>query len=161
MSDNTKNQVLDLLTNYKSDCERITLLRYELQHAARISQDEMIEAMNFSHGDGTADRSGHVSDKTFYIANQFRAEAAERNNEVIHEIADRLVELEEKINRLEYYMTLLKDQERQALRAIYYENCTLQETSEALGVSKWTVRKLRDAAVDRLVSMYSFVQRTE
>lgn len=161
MSENAKKQVLDLLTNYKSDCERITLLRYELQHAARISHDEMIEAMNFSHGDGATGSSGHISDKTFYIASQFRTETDELNNVVAREIADRLMKLEEKVNRLEYYMALLKDQERQVLRAIYYEECTLQETSETLGISKWTVRKLRDSAIDRLVGMYSFVQRTE
>lgn len=161
MSVNTKNQVINLLTSYKSDCERISLLRYELQHPARISQDELIEAMNFGHGDGTAGMSGHISDKTFYIANKFRADAAEMNNEVTHEISGRLVELEEKINRLEYYMSLLKEQERQVLHTIYYEGCTLQETSEALGISKWTVRKLRDTALDRLAGMYSFVEGKE
>lgn len=157
MSIYTKEQVITLLNNYKSDCEHIALLRYEMQHPAHITPDDMISALNFSHGDGAGTSEGYISDKTFYIAEQFRKKTTRLNSEVTHEIADRLIELEDRVRRLEYYMTFLREEERQVINECFFEDHSLQRAAETLGMSVWAVRKLRDSAVESLARKYSFV----
>lgn len=152
----TKEQVITLLNNYKSDCEYIAL-HYEMQHPVHITPDDMISALNFSHGDGAGTTQGYISDKTFYIAEQFRRKTDQMNCEVTCEIADRLIKLEDRVKRLEYYMTFLREEERKVINECFFEGHSLQKAAEALGVSVWTVRKLRDSAVESLVRKYSFV----
>ena len=50
MNHNAKDQVLSLLQNYRAAKRKIEQLRYELEHPARVTPDEMIEAMNFAKG---------------------------------------------------------------------------------------------------------------
>lgn len=52
MSSNAKDRVLSLLQNYRVTKRKIEQLRYELEHPAKVSPDEVIEAMNFAKGDG-------------------------------------------------------------------------------------------------------------
>ena len=122
MNENKKAQIINLLNHYKTYQERIALLRYELQHPARISQNEMIDALALSHGEGGTVSLGHISDKTYYAAKKFEAETERVNMEVTREIADRLIELEGIVDRLDYYMTFLKEQERQAIEACFLRN---------------------------------------
>ena len=68
MNHNAKDQVLSLLQSYRATKRKIEQLRYELEHPARVTPDEMIEAMNFAKGDGEGRPSGSVSNKTLYIA---------------------------------------------------------------------------------------------
>lgn len=158
MSESRKEQIISLLRRYKTYKERIALLRYEMQHPARISQNEMIDALALSHGEGGTVSLGHISDKTYYAAKKFEAETERANTEVIREIADRLVELEDIVNRVDYYMMFLKEQERQVIESCFFNGQSIQKTSEMLGYSMWTVRKLRDSAVDRLTEMYTYVK---
>ena len=48
MNHNAKDQVLSLLQSYRATKRKIEQLRYELEHPARVTPDEMIEAMNFA-----------------------------------------------------------------------------------------------------------------
>lgn len=58
MNHNAKDQVLSLLQSYRATKRKIEQLRYELEHPARVTPDEMIEAMNFAKGDGEGRPSG-------------------------------------------------------------------------------------------------------
>ena len=158
MNENKKAQIINLLNHYKTYQERIALLRYELQHPAHISQNEMIDALSFSRGEGGTVSLGHISNKTYYAAKEFKAETERANMEVTREIADRLIKLEGIVDRMDYYMTFLKEQERQVIEACFFEEQSIQKASETLGFSMWTVRKLRESAVERLTEMYSYVE---
>ena len=73
MSSNAKDRVISLLQNYRVTKRKIEQLRYELEHPAKVSPDEVIEAMNFAKGDGEGRPSGSVSNKTLYIAMNFQS----------------------------------------------------------------------------------------
>lgn len=94
MKENTKNLVMPLLQNYRANKRKIEQLRYELEYPARVSPDEMIEAMNFAKGDGEGRPSGSVSNKTLYIAMNFQSAADEANAALTHNLVSRLVPLE-------------------------------------------------------------------
>ena len=106
MSSLSTNYVMTLLQNYRATKRKIEQLRYELEHPAKMSPDEMIEAMNFAKGDGEGRPSGNVSNKTLYIAMNFQSAADEVNAALTHDLVSRLVPLEQEINRLEHYVAL-------------------------------------------------------
>ena len=91
MNHNAKDQVLSLLQSYRATKRKIEQLRYELEHPARVTPDEMIEAMNFAKGDGEGRPSGSVSNKTLYIAMNFQSAADEANAALTHDLVSRRV----------------------------------------------------------------------
>ena len=80
MSNLSTNYVMTLLQNYRATKRKIEQLRYELEHPARVSPDEMIEAMNFAKGDGEGRPSGSVSNKKIYIAMNLQSASYESNS---------------------------------------------------------------------------------
>ena len=118
----------------------------------------MISAMSFAKHDGEGGRpAGVVSNKTLYIAMNYQQAAAKLNEECTGDLAKELFELERKANKLEYYMSILPEQERESIRLYFFEKRTLQEISDALKISHWAVRKCRDSGVDSLAKMYDFM----
>ena len=79
--------VLKLLESYNERERKIAVLRYNLEHPAKVSRSEQIEAMNFGHGDGLDHSAGHISNKTLYIALNYEEQAERMNAESAHEIA--------------------------------------------------------------------------
>lgn len=156
---NTRKQVIDFLKSYPELLRKITLLCYEMEHPTNISPDEMISAMSFAKCDGEGGHStGVVSNKTLYIAMNYQQAAARLNEECSGDLAKELFELERKANKLEYYMRVLPEHEREAIRLYFFEKRTLQEISDTLRISQWTVRKCRDDGVDSLVGKYDFME---
>ena len=71
----TRESIVRLLENYPTMQRQIALLRYEMEHPAHISPSELIGAMSFAKGDGLGTSSGHISDKTLYIAMNYQQKA--------------------------------------------------------------------------------------
>ena len=89
-NDSTKKYVVSLLENYQSDSSKMEALRYEISNPRRITSEEVIEAMNFGHGDGdggTISKS-HISNKTLYIATNYNERTETLNREASDEVVD-------------------------------------------------------------------------
>ena len=69
---NIREYVLRELENYPRILRQIAVLRYEMEHPAKVSEEEMLDAMAFARGEHTGSAPGHISDKTFYIAMNYR-----------------------------------------------------------------------------------------
>ena len=156
MNHNAKDQVLSLLQSYRATKRKIEQLRYELEHPARVTPDEMIEAMNFAKGDGEGRPSGSVSNKTLYIAMNFQSAADEANAALTHDLVSRLVPLEQEINRLEHYVALLEPRQTKVIRRIFFDSQSLPEICKEMGYSTKTVRAIRNHAIEELAAMYEF-----
>lgn len=156
MNHNAKDQVLSLLQNYRATKRKIEQLRYELEHPARVTPDEMIEAMNFAKGDGEGRPSGSVSNKTLYIAMNYQSAADEVNAALTHDLVSRLVPLEQEINRPEHYVALLEPRQAEVIRRIFFDSQSLPEICKEMGYSTKTVRAIRNHAIEELTAMYAF-----
>lgn len=156
MNHNAKDQVLSLLQNYRATKRKIEQLRYELEHPARVTPDEMIEAMNFAKGDGEGRPSGSVSNKTLYIAMNFQSAVDEANAALTHDLVSRLVPLEQEINRLEHYVALLESRQAEVIRRTFFDSQSLPEICKEMGYSTKTVRAIRNHAIEELAAMYEF-----
>ena len=104
---NVKDYVIQELESYPRTLRQIAVLRYELEHPVQVSTEEMLDAMAFARGEHFGSAPGHVSDKTLYIAMNYRQKANEVNAEISGEISAKLLELEHKKNRIEYYVGML------------------------------------------------------
>ena len=159
MNNDMRSYVINLLETYQERTRKIALLHYELEHPARTSEAEMISAMALGHGaGGSSHTEGHISDKTLYIALNYQSKIDKMNADIKEEIVVQLVELEQEQKRLKYYVSLLEKRQRALIQAIYFDECSLDEVAEQLGIASRTVRTIRKAALERLVSMYEYVQ---
>ena len=156
MNANMKEYVMNLLDGYHRRAREIALLRYELAHPVRVTDQEMIGAMNFARQTGTGHPEGHISDKTFYIALNYQEQASRLNDETTGELSARLIALEREQARLEYYMSLLEPRQAQILQGIYIEKKPRETVAEELGLSVRRLQEVKALAVDNLTEMYDF-----
>ena len=156
MNVDTNAYVVGLLESYHKRTKQIELLHYELSHPARVSADEMIGAMSLAHGDGTGHSSGHISDKTLYIALNYQSKTEKANSDAATEIVERLMELESEQNKLLHYISLLDIREAQVIRFFYFERLSWENIAKKVNVAPRTAHRIKNEAIDALAEMYSF-----
>ena len=158
-SNRKKEDIANLLYDYHKRARKIALLRYELHCPEHVTHDELIEAMSYAHQDGIGRDRCHVSNKTPYIALNYRDQAERMNNETIVQITAQLIQLEWEQARLEYYVSLLEPRQEQVLRRTCFERAPQEKVAEELGVSVRRVQDIKAQAIDELAEMYSFAEK--
>lgn len=156
MNTDTKQLVISFLEAYQKHLRQIALLRYELAHPAHVTPGEMLDAMSFAHGDGSGYSKGHISNKTLYIALNYREQADKINAKEQDRIVSKLIPLEQQIDRLEHYVTLLEARQAVVIRRHYFEGCSWEQVGEELQLSPKTLRKVKSEAIAALAEMYEF-----
>ena len=156
MREDIRMKVIAMLNEYPDNMRKIAQLNYELAHPSQISATEMLEAMAFKKGNGERHSVGEVSDKTLYIAMNYRNEAFRENREVFKDYHSLLDPLECETERLRYYISLLDQRQAEVLRLYYFERDPWETISQKMGLTPKPLRRLRDAGVDRLAEMYEF-----
>lgn len=159
MNVNTKEYVIGLLEGYTDSARKIALLRYELEHPALITPDEMIDALSFAKGTGEGHAAGHISNKTMYIAMNYQNETAHANSEIMDDITVTLMPMEREADRLHHYISLLEEREQIILKQHYFERRSWEEIGKAVPSTPKTLRKIMDVAVSKLCEMYSFTTK--
>lgn len=158
MNIETKTYVVGLLESYQKREKQIELLHYELSHPTNISEDEMIGALALAHGEGGGHSDGHISDKTLYIAMNYRQQTEAANKSTRTEIVNHLVELENQQSRLKYYVSLLNARRAKLVELLYFEGYPQEECAKKLGISTRTVRRVKDDAIQELTDLYCFTE---
>ena len=151
-----KDHVVRLLKSVPQREQKIALLRYELEHPAHVSRDEMIDTLAFSADSEAGQAKNHISDKTLYIALNYREKADRLNQEAVEDVAARLFQLEQERDRLSYYVSLLEERQKQVICKLFFKRLSLGQISIDLGVSDRTVRNIKDAAIHALAEMYAY-----
>jgi len=156
MNETIRRQVMELLTSYRDNQRKIAVLRYELEHPAHITAEDMIESLAFRHGDGQGSAQGHISNKTMYIALNYREKLEGSNTETIDEIALRLTDLERRQQRIEHYVSLLEDRDAAIIRMTFFEGLTNERIADALKITTKTVTLHRTKGIRILCEMFAF-----
>lgn len=157
MNTDMKAHVINLLETYLERERQISLLHYEMRHGARVSPEEMIDGMSLGHSANMGSSGkGHISNKTLYIALNYREQVDHMNAEAANEIAQRLLELEAEQDRIQYYVSLLEKRESEVIRSFYIEDTSWDEIAQKIGVALRTVHKIKNRAINRLVELYLY-----
>lgn len=154
MSDNIEVSVLTLLEEYMNNVRKIAVYRYELEHMASVTPDEVIGSMNFTHSDGIGTVTGHISNKTAYIAMHYHEKTEALMEEATGKLAARLWDMEQARDRLHFYVSLMPPRQRKVLRLHYFAGKTRDEVCELLKISSSTYDKNRKQGVELLCGMY-------
>ena len=154
MNTDMKKHVVHLLDTYHKRARQIAVLRYELSAPVKITEEEMIDTLQFAHREGAGHTEGHISNKTPYIALNYREKADLLNAETLSEIAAELMDLEQEQARLEYYISLLEPRQEQVLRRTCFEKAAQEAVAEELGVTVRRVQDIKAQAVGELAEMY-------
>lgn len=160
MNEHTYTHVIGILENYENNNRRIAVLRYELKHAAHITQEDMIEMMAYNHNEGSRPQSGGHADRTFDIATNYERSADKLNKETLDDISAQLTKLEQERERLLYYVSLLPKRQAKVLELYYFESLALDQIAQDMNLSTKTLRKLRNEAVDMLAELYVMVSKS-
>ena len=156
MNEEIKKQVVADLIKLPELDRKIDLLRYEMDHRAKVSPEDMINALTFGHGDGIGVVNGHVSNKTLYIALNYQEKLEEANAETTNDLAGKLWLLEEERDRILHYISLLDTRQAEIIRLTFISRKTYGEAADAMGITIRTARRLKAAALEKLCEMYSF-----
>lgn len=148
--------VLKLLESYNERERKIAVLRYNLEHPAKVSRSEQIEAMNFGHGDGLDHSAGHISNKTLYIALNYEEQAERMNAESAHEIAKELFALECEQRRLTYFIGLLDKRQAEVIRLVFVDGIPTKEVAVSFGLTYRTIDRIKRTAIENLAEMYAY-----
>lgn len=148
--------VLMLLESYNERARKIAVLRYNLEHPAKVSRSEQIEAMNFGHGDGLDHSAGHISNKTLYIALNYEEQAERMNAESAHEIAKELFALECEQRRLTYFIGLLDKRQAEVIRLVFVDGIPTKEVAASFGLTYRTIDRIKRTAIENLAEMYAY-----
>ena len=155
MNDNIRSKVIDLLESTPTRIRNIELLCYELQNPVSVSPSEMIDVLNFGHGDDECHAANHVSNKTMNIALNYLSETEKANEEIVREITIKLYALEREQKRLEKYISYLNDRQKTVLKGIYFDVKPIDTVARENNVSVKTIRRIKSSAVDTLCDMFS------
>lgn len=149
-----RKYVTQLLETYHKRARQIAVLRYELSNPQKITEDEMLDVMQFARTEGSGRTAGHISNKTLHIALNYREQAARINAESLDEISRELVSLMEEQDRLEYFVSLLEPRQEKVLRRTCFERVPQETVAEELGVTVRRVQNIKSQAIDELAEMY-------
>lgn len=159
MNAEMKNFVIKLLETYHDRERMIAVLRYDLEHPARVNGSEQIEAMNYGRGDGIGNAKGHISNKTLYIALNYEEQAGRLNAEAAGEVADELFELEQQQRKLLYYVSLLEKRQANVVHLIYMERLSTKTVAERYALTSRTIDRIKREAIEKLAEMYAYSDR--
>lgn len=154
----SREDIIIELENYNETKEKIALLQFELENPNQLTADELLSAMAL--GTSVKDipnKTNTVSDKTMRIALSYTDTAAQLNSAVILEIRREISVLESKIKRLEFYLSFLDEESQKVIRYVYVDKYTWQQIEDATGLSRRTLSRRKNEAIDHLVKMYNYV----
>lgn len=139
-----------------------------LMRAARLEYDDVYQQLairlikavaGYAHGDGQGHTPGRVSNKTLYIALNYKEQAERLNTEAAETIAAELFVLEHEHERLKLYISLIDKREAEVLMLLYSEKESAVNVAERLGYSKRTITRIHNAAVAHLAEMYEYAEK--
>lgn len=159
MSAEMINKVETLLKNYREREWKIAVLQHKMKNPVKVTETEVAEAMNYAHGDGQGYTPGRVSNKTLYIALNYKEQAERLNTEAAESIAAELFALEHEHERLKLYISLIDKREAEVLMLLYAEKESAVNVAERLGLSKRTITRIHNAAVAHLAEMYEYAEK--
>ena len=150
--------IVDCLESWSTRNRKISVLRYELEHCAHVTPEEMIDAMNYSRGDDVDRAKIRTSNDPRYIAPSYREKVTKINDEMIAEISGQLSELEREQGRLDHYISLHNERGKIILKMYYLEGLTLTAIAQKLYLADRTIERGKKQAIDELTEMYAFAQ---
>ena len=154
----TNEMVIEKLKEYPILKKKLHLLSFEMEHMLRVSEADVLQTMTqaLSCWNNTTQSGNPDLDKVMEVALSYRDRAAALNNEATLTIIKEWDEIYREVARIDFYMSLLTEEERSILVYSYMEKVSWQELELKLGFSRRTIIRRRDAVVNRLSELLNY-----
>lgn len=144
-----------MFREYRNKERDIKLLRQRLMDMTCISDEEVIETMVFSSPEGEHVQSSGISDKTATIAMCFRDQQEILNKDMVGLITRKICSLVDELRLFDYAVALLPTRQAEIVRHLVKNSDDWETTMQELDISRRTLQRGRQKAIDSLEHMYS------
>ena len=154
------NQVVEKLQRYNESKRKLALLEFELATRNRVTANEMLETMVFrsSAGEHVTGTGNSGKDKMIHIALNYSELAEKENMKAYKEILNEWYDLHSELGRMDLCLSLLDERLEKVPRYIFFERKTWREIEETTGLSRRTIIRRKQEALEALTEMYSYTQ---
>lgn len=151
-----KGYVEKMINNYQDMLERRKAISIQLAslEKSKVSLDELIEVMTFSHPEGERVQTSGTSDKVARIALKYREDNKRINAEAIDYWLKRYDQLNNEIVFLENAISSLSEECKDVMEALVIKGMTWDEASYVLCISIASIQRIRNKALNELVRIY-------
>lgn len=147
-----KSYVENLLKNYPDMKRQMKALGYELEWLQRSLRPAAIENQVFAHSGGERVSCTQPRDQTADIVVEH---VDSQRNARYHALKSVLYTMALEIRRLEYYLSLLPNEESDVIRLACFEGLSWNDIAKATSLTDRTMQRRRKRGIDRLVGFYT------
>ena len=146
-------QVENKLKSHMSQKQQLKALEYELDSINSTLHPEAIENKVFARTGGERVFSATPRDQTADIAVEHLDSLHFAR---YHELKNMVYSLNEGIRRLEYYLSLLPNEESEVIRWYYFERLSWNDIANKASLTARNLQYRRKRGLVRLVNLYNF-----
>jgi DNA-directed RNA polymerase specialized sigma subunit len=147
-------RVEKLIKEYSKMKVEARCLELQIKDFKGISEDEMIESMNFSQPDGERVQTSNISNKPESIALSYHERMEEANRDWYEYLTRRYLELAEELRFFESAVRSLEGEPGRVLRSMLFDGLTWDEIEAHHHIGRMTVSRQRRAAIAELSKLY-------
>lgn len=154
----TSEMVIEKLKEYPILKKKLHLLSFEMEHMMRVSETDVLQTMAqaLSCRNNAAQIGNPDLDKVMAVALSYRDRAAKLNNEATSALIQEWDEIHREVSRIDFYMSLLTEEEKNIVVYSYMEKLSWQELERRLGLSRRTIIRRREIVVNRLSELLNY-----
>lgn len=149
-------EVDDMMANYQERKRQLNIAKFQLEHFTGISENDLIEAMCFSHPEGERVDSSELSDKTAKNALSVENRKNQIDDDLYQFYFHQYQELYNRLSFFEYALTQLSNGLADIMTDMVIHKFGWDELSAKYHVSRTTIGKYRKKAVIELEKIYSY-----
>lgn len=149
-----RERIEALIRDYPKNKMELKCLEHQIRNFRGISEDEMIDSMYFTQPEGERVQTSGVSDKTAKIAMSYRERMDAINEEWYQHLEKQYFSLAEEISFFESAVKALPGEMGEIMQDIVFSQASWEEVADKHYVSRRTIGRYRQKAIDELVVLY-------
>lgn len=148
-----------MIKDYPSMVMERDCLRHQLANFRGVTEEEVIDSMNFSSPQGERVQTSNISDKTASISESYRDRVRRINQDWIDHLCTKLLALEEEIDFFHSALRAISPELAPLMWDLTVERMTWDAVEAKHHISRFTVSKYRKKAICELDSLYAVHDR--
>ena len=149
-----RERIEALIRDYQKNKMELKCLEHQIRNFRGISENEMIDTMYFTQPEGERVQTSGVSDKTAKIAMSYRERMDAINEEWYQHLEKQYYALAEEISFFESAVKALPGKMGEIMQDIVFSQASWEELADKHYVSRRTIGRYRQKAIDELVVLY-------
>ena len=149
-----RERIEALIRDYPKNKMELKCLEHQIRNFRGISENEMIDTMYFTQPEGERVQTSGVSDKTAKIAMSYRERMDAINEEWYQHLEKQYFSLAEEISFFESAVKALPGEMGEIMQDIVFSQTSWEEVADKHYVSRRTIGRYRQKAIDKLVVLY-------